>query len=150
MDAKDNLSAEQVSEFKEAFSLFDKNGDGAITPDELGKVMKQLGEACKSEDLEAMIKEADRSNNGDLDFSDFLRMMGTKTGTENDEMKIAFSIFDKDKDGFISGDELKALMTSLGEKIGENEIKSIIAEHDKDGDGKISLKDFETMFKANS
>jgi calmodulin len=31
------LSAEQIAEFKEAFSLFDKDGDGSITTRELGK-----------------------------------------------------------------------------------------------------------------
>lgn len=32
------------SEFKEAFSLFDKDGDGTITTKELGTVMRSLGQ----------------------------------------------------------------------------------------------------------
>ncbi|KAF4730694.1 hypothetical protein FOZ63_009025, partial [Perkinsus olseni] len=35
----DQLTEEQISEFKEAFSLFDKDGDGTITTKELGTVM---------------------------------------------------------------------------------------------------------------
>jgi Ca2+-binding EF-hand superfamily protein len=31
------LTEEQIAEFKEAFSLFDKDGDGTITTKELGK-----------------------------------------------------------------------------------------------------------------
>lgn len=34
------LSEEQIAEFKEAFSLFDKDGDGTITTKELGTVMR--------------------------------------------------------------------------------------------------------------
>mmetsp|Transcript_15772 Transcript_15772/g.25718 ORF Transcript_15772/g.25718 Transcript_15772/m.25718 type:complete len:134 (-) Transcript_15772:449-850(-) len=125
--AETKLSPDQVSEFKEAFSLFDKNGDGAITPKELGIVMDQLGEKCSIDDCKGMIKEVDQHESGDIDFSDFLKMMDIGNGSVGDEMKIAFSIFDKDKDGKISPDELKALMTSLGEKIADEEIKSIIS-----------------------
>ena len=32
----DQLTEEQIAEFKEAFSLFDKDGDGTITTKELG------------------------------------------------------------------------------------------------------------------
>ena len=34
----DQLTEEQIAEFKEAFSLFDKDGDGTITTKELGTV----------------------------------------------------------------------------------------------------------------
>lgn len=34
----------QFLEFKEAFSLFDKDGDGTITTKELGTVMRSLGQ----------------------------------------------------------------------------------------------------------
>jgi len=38
----DQLTEEQIAEFKEAFSLFDKDGDGTITTKELGTVMRSL------------------------------------------------------------------------------------------------------------
>jgi Ca2+-binding EF-hand superfamily protein len=34
----DQLTEEQIAEFKEAFSLFDKDGDGTITTKELGSM----------------------------------------------------------------------------------------------------------------
>ena len=40
----DSLTDEQIAEFKEAFSLFDKDGDGTITTKELGTVMRSLGQ----------------------------------------------------------------------------------------------------------
>ncbi len=39
----DQLTEEQIAEFKEAFSFFDKDGDGTITTKELGTVMRSLG-----------------------------------------------------------------------------------------------------------
>ena len=48
-----------VAEFREAFSLFDKDGDGTITNKELGTVMRSLGQNPSEEELKAMITEVD-------------------------------------------------------------------------------------------
>lgn len=45
------------SEFKEAFSLFDKDGDGTITTKELGTVMRSLGQNPTEAELQDMINE---------------------------------------------------------------------------------------------
>lgn len=37
------MSEEQINEYKEAFTLFDKDNDGTISKDELGTVMRSLG-----------------------------------------------------------------------------------------------------------
>ena len=47
------------SEFKEAFSLFDKNGDGTITVKELGIVMRAIGQNPTDAELQDMINEVD-------------------------------------------------------------------------------------------
>ena len=53
----DQLTEEQIAEFKEAFSLFDKDGDGTITTKELGTVMRSLGQNPNETELQHMIKE---------------------------------------------------------------------------------------------
>ena len=50
------------SEYKEAFSLFDKDGDGTITTKELGAVMKSLGQAPTDAELRDMINEVDEDS----------------------------------------------------------------------------------------
>lgn len=47
------------TEYREAFDLFDKDGDGSITTSELGVVMRSLGQEPTVKELENMIKEID-------------------------------------------------------------------------------------------
>ena len=53
------MTEEQIAEFKEAFSLFDKDGDGTITTKELGTVMRSLGQNPTEAELQDMINEVD-------------------------------------------------------------------------------------------
>jgi len=53
----DQYSEEQIAEFKEAFSLFDKDGDGTIDSEELGTVLRSLGNQPTDEEVEDMIRE---------------------------------------------------------------------------------------------
>ena len=48
-----------ITEFKEAFSLFDKDGDGTVTTKELGTVMRSLGQNPTEAELQDMINEVD-------------------------------------------------------------------------------------------
>ena len=54
-----NISINILIEFKEAFSLFDKDGDGTITTKELGTVMRSLGQNPTEAELQDMINEVD-------------------------------------------------------------------------------------------
>ena len=49
-------------------------------------------------------------------------------------------MFDRDGDGLISEEELRLTMTNLGEPLTEAEVRSMIAEADLDGDGKINFQ----------
>ena len=64
----DQLTEEQIAEFKEAFSLFDKDGDGTITTKELGTVMRSLGQNPTEAELQDMVNEVDADGNGTIDF----------------------------------------------------------------------------------
>ncbi|KAJ0166437.1 AP-1 complex subunit gamma-1 [Colletotrichum tanaceti] len=135
----DSLTEEQVSEFKEAFSLFDKDGDGQITTKELGTVMRSLGQNPSESELQDMINEVDADNNGTIDFPEFLTMMARKMKDTDSEEEIreAFKVFDRDNNGFISAAELRHVMTSIGEKLTDDEVDEMIREADQDGDGRI-------------
>ncbi|KAJ0260597.1 Calmodulin-1 [Hirschfeldia incana] len=140
----EQLTDEHISEFKEAFSLFDKDGDGCITTKELGTVMRSLGQNPTEAELQDMINEVDADGNRTIDFPEFLNLMAKKmkdTDSE-EELKEAFKVFDKDQNGFISAAELGHVMTNLGEKLTDEEVEEMVREADVDGDGQINYEEF--------
>ena len=48
-----------ISEFKEAFALFDKDGDGTISASELGAVLRGLGQNPTKAELDELIQSVD-------------------------------------------------------------------------------------------
>ena len=75
-------------------------------------------------------------------------MMGRKISANyEEEMKVAFKMFDKDKNGYIERDELKQMMTKLGEKLTDGEIDEMMKEADTDNDGRVNYNEFLAMMK---
>ena len=76
MEAKTRYVDEtEMQEFKDAFTIFDKNGDGTITITELGAAMRSLGSDPTESELQDVINEVDADGNGSLDFAEFVNMM---------------------------------------------------------------------------
>ncbi|XP_013421070.1 calmodulin-A [Lingula anatina] len=139
------IREEELAEFKEAFGLFDKDGDGRITSAELGTVMRSLGQNPTDDDLRDMVNEVDADGNGTIDFDEFIKMMSKSKQSSKEELLQAFRLFDKDGNGFISAEELRNVMASLGEKLTDEEIKQMIQEADVDGDGQVNYEEFVRM-----
>jgi len=131
--------ASEEDKWKEAFGLFDRDGDGKISSSELGTVMRALGQ----NPTEAEVKEIVKGVGSDaVDFNRFKDVMhkNRKDVDAEKEMREAFKVFDKDGKGVVQTSELRAVLTSMGEKLSEEEVDGIIKATDKDG--KIYLEDF--------
>jgi len=104
--------------------------EGTITTNHLGTLMRSLGQNPTDAELQDMINEVDADGNGTIDFPEFLSLQARKmkdTDTE-EELIDAFKVFDKDGSGLISVDELRHVMTNLGEKLTDEELDEMFAE----------------------
>ena len=146
------LTEEQIDEFKDAFMLFDQDGDGTITAVELGIVMRSLGQHPTDAELQDMVKEVDEDGGGSIDFTEFITMMGKKTKDieTEDDIRAAFKVFDVDGNGYITEEEYRHVMANLGERVTNDEIEAMLGEADVDGDGRVSYKEFLNMMASNA
>jgi len=144
----EQLTAEQMEDFKEAFQLFDRDADGKLTAEELATVMRALGQ----NPTQAEVKEIVRTigGKGTVEFPEFISMMQKRMKhTDNDEqIREAFKVFDKSGTGFIEVAELRHVLTTLGEKLTREEVDGVLKEADADNDGKINLADFLRVMKS--
>eukprot|EP00300_Choanocystis_sp_HF-7_P024590 c26089_g1_i1.p2 GENE.c26089_g1_i1~~c26089_g1_i1.p2 ORF type:complete len:151 (-),score=41.95 c26089_g1_i1:30-482(-) len=141
------MSQANEDELREAFALYDKNGDGKITTAELRKAMAALGKKATQAEIEDMIHDVDVNQNGTIEFNEFLAMMTqVSSKTESDrQMLEAFKVFDKDGNGKISHAELKAAMKDFGQKMSDAEVTALLQACDKDGDGLVDYHEFIDM-----
>merc|ERR1712064_170655 len=63
------------AELKEAFRVYDKEGAGFITTDQLREIIGELDPLLTSSDLDGIIEEIDEDGSGTMDFDEFCQMM---------------------------------------------------------------------------
>ncbi|KAI3871555.1 hypothetical protein MKX03_005738 [Papaver bracteatum] len=152
---KYSVSLENMEEVEGVFKRFDANGDGKISSTELSDVLKALGSETSPEELKQMMDEIDKDGDGFIDlkeFADFHR--GTTDGSNVNganvadgirELKDAFDMYDKDKNGLISAAELHMVLKSLGETCTVHDCEKMIGSVDADGDGNVNFEEFKKM-----
>jgi calmodulin len=140
----ENMTEEQLADYKLAFAHFDKDNDGMISIEELKLIVEELGHSAADTDWQGMMNEMDADNDGNVDFAEFLAMMARRLMLSDNEEEIleAFKVFDKDNNGELSAQELKAVLTTLGEKLTPEECDEILELADKDHDGVINYREF--------
>merc|ERR1719284_1570824 len=62
-------------ELKEAFRIYDKDGQGFITTDVLKEILREIDTTLTEDDLDNIIEEVDEDGSGTLEFDEFQEMM---------------------------------------------------------------------------
>jgi len=146
------LSEEQKQEIKEAFELFDTDKDNAIDYHELKVAMRALGFDVKKADVLKILRDYDRDSTGKIHFDDF-KEVTTDWMLDRDpqeEIYKAFRLFDDDSTGKISVRNLRRVARELGENMTDDELRSMIDEFDKDGDGEINENEFLSIMTGDT
>ncbi|ETO13322.1 calmodulin 2-like protein [Reticulomyxa filosa] len=148
---KSQLDKQELRQLKEAFTFFDHDNDGGISTQEIGHVMKTVGLEITDEELKDIMNDLDEDRDGHMNFDEFVLMMDRRmsVASQLDELKATFTFFDKNGDGKIDFDELKQVLTILGEQVSDKDVHDLIKEADTNGYGYIDFEEFIKIMTAN-
>ena len=124
----ENLTEQQIANYREAFCYYDRDHDGKIPTSDLGTVMRSLGKCVTKRQLREASKNFD---SGFVDFAEFMVLMQTIPNIVDTSEQIieCFEAFDRKKTGFISLDKLKEILMTLGEELSEDEVDNMIEKY---------------------
>ncbi|XP_013173951.1 PREDICTED: myosin regulatory light chain, smooth muscle [Papilio xuthus] len=113
------LDENKIFELKEAFLLFDLNGDGYIDDNDLRGTLVSLGDTVDEQLVRNMLSEATQP----LDFDAFVNLLGYKTLELDSEetLKAALSRWDNENSGYISEERIRHDLMTWGDRFTEKE-----------------------------
>lgn len=142
---------ENIRNLRDIFKQMDSSGDGRLSMTEIKSGYKKFFAHTFSEhECDEILKNIDQDKSGFIEFEEFLRAtIKVQSLVTEQNLKMAFRFFDKDKSGKLSADEIKI---ALGDKnlLDHSNIKTIIEEVDVNQDGQISFEEFKNMMKKVS
>jgi Ca2+-binding EF-hand superfamily protein len=159
------LSPGQIESLRDAYLVFDRDGDGGISETELRAVVRSMGQKLSKDEVHRMFQEVDDDNSGEIDLNEFLQIManninrgGNKQGKRSSEQeegreeedgggtqenwKVGFELFDADRDGLITCEDLGRVLRNMGEQIKSFELDEMFAEVARGGAKTINFEEF--------
>jgi calcium-dependent protein kinase len=140
------IKKEEVKHLKKIFQFLDKDNDGRISKLELNNAFKDVfGTVLADLELNNIMKTIDHDNNGFIEYEEFLRATVDRNLLLSEtNLLSAFDIFDINKDGTISSEEIKNIIGG-GKHIPDNVIIELLAEIDKKADEEICYDEFKNI-----
>lgn len=145
MEMCSHFDHDEIKRLGKRFKKLDVDSSGALSVDEFMSVP----ELQKNPLVQRVIEVFDTDGNGEVDFEEFI--VGTSQfsvkGDEEQKLRFAFSIYDMDRDGYISNGELfQVLQMMVGDNLKDWKLQQLVDKTiitlDRDGDGKISFEEF--------
>lgn len=142
-----DLSEEETQELIDTFSLVDVNGDKVLSGKEILDALKGLPQDEKDEEVFSLIREIEKDTSSHVtreEYMDYMANQLTDTVTRKD-VEMVFHMFDVHNQGTITLDALRKVALELGDNLSETELQSMLAVIDSDGDGKVTLEEFNRL-----
>ncbi|ERN11448.1 hypothetical protein AMTRI_Chr03g137980 [Amborella trichopoda] len=134
--------------YEAVFRYFDTDGDGKISPQELGHCLQKMGENFSDFQLKELVTGTDSDGDGLLDFGDFFRLIDTEKEEDKGRgLREAFVMYEMEGLGIITPKSLKRMLSKLGEHRSIEECTTMIQHYDINGDGVLSFDEFKLMMR---
>ncbi|XP_026691471.1 myosin light chain 3, skeletal muscle isoform isoform X3 [Ciona intestinalis] len=135
-----NFSDEQLSEYRDCFSLFDKTGEDKIAYFEVGDCFRAFGQNPTNAEVTKVLNNPtpEELNSKTVTFEEFLPMLAQikrqAVPSNIEDFIEGLRVFDKENNGTVMGAELRHVLASLGEKMNEEEIEQLmVGQEDTNG-----------------
>ncbi|KAH3854086.1 neo-calmodulin-like isoform X2 [Dreissena polymorpha] len=139
---------------RELFEAFDNDNSGSISIRELKKGLRCIGSNPSRQEIREIMNEMGVKKGQSINYQQFSNCMAkyctdhpqTDKKTVENDLRKSFDMFDKDKSGFVEKEELRKVLTGLGEKLTPQEVDEMFKVADKNGDGRINKEEFVRLF----
>lgn len=142
----------EMDELRDCFSLYDTVGDGKIESSCFGDVLRAVGENPTEAEVRKAVQEVDPQGNKRITFEEFVPVLmsfrSRRGKTTTDDFVDSLRVFDKDGSGLISSGELRHVLTSLGEKMTDEEL-DVLLQGLEDNQGQVNYEEFVKTVMSN-
>eukprot|EP00794_Sanderia_malayensis_P010773 gene10773-11926_t len=118
----EHFSPEEIEECKECFSLYDRDGDGLISIEQLKLVMRSLAQCPTQNDINTISKKLGKAKISFPEFLEILLVQKRKTVQDwKNEIFDAFKAYDTNGLGYVTLKDLQHIVMQTGEKLMQQE-----------------------------
>jgi calmodulin len=143
----------RAEEFRGVFEFLDKNGDGALTKDEIRYIMNGMGHDLTDDEIRDLIADIGGPGASMVDEAHFLNFVAVQLqGDPAEELRECWKITSNQTKTNVKGDpkdmpginwkDVEGLMKKLGEDLPEEEAEEMILQADKKGHGQLGYEEF--------
>ncbi|KAK9875170.1 hypothetical protein WA026_005962 [Henosepilachna vigintioctopunctata] len=138
------LLEEDIEEIYEAFSHFKTGTADIIATKHFPKFLRLMGQNATEAEMIQMLREVDALDSETITYDQIMRVMRAhfETPYTEEQLRMAFDVFDRDGGGSLAAPEILYVLHKLGEIHSENEVNEVFMETDTDHDTKITALDF--------
>ena len=128
-------------EWTDTWNLFDEKKSGSVSAVDFKHIVRSLGRKYTEAEFSDLMKDMGSTISLDA-FVDFMKK--PYTGPTEEDLRTALQAFDGTgtDSGYLKLQELTTLLTQLGEKMPEAEVRQLLSEVKTDADGRVSIEDF--------
>lgn len=142
-DYREKFSELEIEKFREAFTFFDRQGDGTMKTESVGLAMRSMGALVTAKEIKLLIAKYDPDRTGKIVADDYINMMSEVVDKPDDKdiIRSAFGAFDKQDNGLLDIEEMKHVFTRIGDTLSPEEVNNFTNVLDTHGDGFARMND---------
>jgi Ca2+-binding EF-hand superfamily protein len=127
LNPRERLSEQDIEDLKATFELFDEDHTNTIDPQEIQKILEELGLDKRNQVVFMMMNDL-KAKNRPINFEEFLDIICNRLGdTKSREgLNKLFALYDVNDEGFINFEKIKNIAKELGETMNDDEISEMM------------------------